>query len=314
NDRVAKVIEETVSQDVIDEHPPIEPAPWVSNAVIAPKPDGTIHITLDARNVNKAIQASNLPIPRQRILKQSSAGQTFSQRWISSLHSGKSSSIQIQDILQYSTRTTNCTGTRTYNASETAQGELNVALQPLFANIPQAHLIHDDLIVAAKNDVKHNKAIEEVMKAIFSAGITLNPNKCTFGASEIEFWGLRIVSSGVRSSSVKVDALNYISPPRSKEDLVSFLYMMQLNAEFIPNFAKQALKAATKTATVGTSGSGRLKQSIIHAPHHSGSRLYRLCKNCTVYKRRPNSCKDKGAHKSRVDLYSKDGGNRGALS
>jgi hypothetical protein len=74
-----------------------------------------------------------------------------------------------------------------------AQGELNVALQPLFANIPQAHLIHDDLIVAAKNDVEHNKAIEEVMKAIFSAGITLNPNKCTFGASEIEFWGLRIL-------------------------------------------------------------------------------------------------------------------------
>jgi hypothetical protein len=92
-----------------------------------------------------------------------------------------------------------------------AQGELNVALQPLFANIPQAHLIHDDLIVAAKNDVEHNKAIEEVMKAIFSAGITLNPNKCTFGASEIEFWGLRIGSTGVRPSPVKVDALNYIT-------------------------------------------------------------------------------------------------------
>jgi hypothetical protein len=34
-----------------------------------------------------------------------------------------------------------------------AQGELNVALQPLFANIPQAHLIHDDLIVAANPQI-----------------------------------------------------------------------------------------------------------------------------------------------------------------
>jgi hypothetical protein len=64
-ERVAKVIEDMVSQDVIEEHPPIEPAPWVSNAVIAPKPDGTTRMTLDARHVNKAIQASNLPIPRQ---------------------------------------------------------------------------------------------------------------------------------------------------------------------------------------------------------------------------------------------------------
>jgi hypothetical protein len=54
-----------------------------------------------------------------------------------------------------------------------AQSELNVALQPLLANITQAPLIHDDLIVAAKNDVEHNKATEEVMKVISSAGITL---------------------------------------------------------------------------------------------------------------------------------------------
>jgi hypothetical protein len=80
------------------------------------------------------------------------------------------------------------------------------------------------------------------MKTISSAGITLNPNKCTFGASEIEFWGLRIGSTGVRPSPVKVDALNYISPPRSKEDLVTFLCMMQSNEEFIPNFARQAAK------------------------------------------------------------------------
>jgi hypothetical protein len=63
-----------VSQDVIEEHPPIEPAPWVSNAVIAPKPDGTIRMTVDERNVNKTIQASNLPIPRQEDIKEKLSG------------------------------------------------------------------------------------------------------------------------------------------------------------------------------------------------------------------------------------------------
>ena len=40
-----------------------------------------------------------------------------------------------------------------------AQGELNTALLPLFTNIPQAHLIHDDLIVAASSVEQHNIVI-----------------------------------------------------------------------------------------------------------------------------------------------------------
>ena len=43
-----------------------------------------------------------------------------------------------------------------------AQGELNMALQPLFAHIPQAHLIHDDLIVATETGAEHYSAIDAV--------------------------------------------------------------------------------------------------------------------------------------------------------
>lgn len=57
-ERVGKEIDKMIAQGVIEEHPPTQPAPWVSNAIIAPKSDGAIRMTLDARNVNKAIQAS----------------------------------------------------------------------------------------------------------------------------------------------------------------------------------------------------------------------------------------------------------------
>ncbi len=58
-----------------------------------------------------------------------------------------------------------------------AQGELNMALQPLFAYILQAYLIHDDLIVAAETDAEHHCAIYAVMQVITYASVTLNPNK-----------------------------------------------------------------------------------------------------------------------------------------
>ena len=62
-----------------------------------------------------------------------------------------------------------------------AQGELNIALNPVFAHIPQAHLIHDDLIFSAKSQEEHGQTILQVMQAISRAGLMLNSAKCQFG-------------------------------------------------------------------------------------------------------------------------------------
>ena len=43
-----------------------DPFPWVSCAVIVPKTNGSIRITLDASDVNKAIISTNQPIPKKR--------------------------------------------------------------------------------------------------------------------------------------------------------------------------------------------------------------------------------------------------------
>ena len=45
---------------------------------------------------------------------------------------------------------------------------------------------------------------------------------------------------GVRPDPAKVEALDYITPPKNKEELISFLCMMQSNSDFIPNFAKES--------------------------------------------------------------------------
>ena len=68
-ERIDKALNEMIKQDVIEEHPIGDPTPWISNAVFVPKPNGSLRVTLDARNINKAIQSSNLPIPRQEDIK-----------------------------------------------------------------------------------------------------------------------------------------------------------------------------------------------------------------------------------------------------
>ena len=123
-----------------------------------------------------------------------------------------------------------------------AQGELNIALKPVFACIPQAHLIHDDLIVAVKSRDEHDQTILQVMQAISRAGLTLNSAICQFGKKEISFWGMIYSKDGVRLDPEKVEALDHLQAPTNKKELIGFLCMMQSNVDFIPNFAKKSSK------------------------------------------------------------------------
>ena len=185
-ERAQHAIDEMIQQDEIEEHPPNEPAPWVSNAVLAPKPDGSIRITLDARNVNKLIHATNQPIPHHEDIKAKLAGsKVFSKMDLHFELEQQSRNLTVfhanTKLYQYKQLTMGV---------KPAQGELNVALRPIFARIKHAHLIHDDLIVATETEVDHVEAVDEVMKAIADAGLTLNPVKCYFGRKEISFWGM----------------------------------------------------------------------------------------------------------------------------
>ena len=249
-ERAQRTIDEMIKQDVIEEQPSNEPAPWVSNAVLTPKPDGSIRMTLDARNVNKAIHATNQPIPRHEDIKAKLAGcKVFSKMDFKSAFWQIELEEQSRKLTVFHANDKLYRYKRLTMGMKPSQGELTQALQPIFANISDAHLIHDDLIVATKTDEEHVEVIDKVMKAIAKANVTLNPPKCCFGRKEVSFWGMIYGANGIRPDSEKVEALDYISAPKNKEELVSFLCMMQSNADFIPNFAHKSaiLRDLTKS-------------------------------------------------------------------
>ena len=71
--------------------------------------------------------------------------------------------------------------------------------------------------------------------------MTLNPDKCFFGKEEIPFWGIIIFKEGLKPDPEKVSALRYASQPRSKDELRSFLCIVQSNKDFLPNLARKTI-------------------------------------------------------------------------
>ena len=118
-----------------------------------------------------------------------------------------------------------------------SSGEMSKALGPLFQDVPGAHLIQDDLIIAAKTNKEHEEVLKKVLQIIENSGMTLNLNKCLFGKDEIPFWGLIVSKDGLKPDPKKVDSLRAASPPTSKAEIASFLCMIQSNKDFIPNLA-----------------------------------------------------------------------------
>ena len=58
------------------------------------------------------------------------------------------------------------------------QGEINVALRPIFTQIGNVHLIHDDVNFTSETFEDHGKVIRKVMQAFSLAELTLSPEKC----------------------------------------------------------------------------------------------------------------------------------------
>ena len=121
---------------------------------------------------------------------------------------------------------------------KTAQSELNAALRPIFGHILHVCLIHVNLIIATKTTSYHKDTLFKVIEAIQNGNPTLNPEKCIFGKSEIKFWGMLFTSERVKPDPEKVKAFENIKPPTDKDELKSFICMMQGNSDSIPSFAK----------------------------------------------------------------------------
>ena len=170
-------------QGMIEPH--TGPAPHV---VLAPKDDGSIRVTVDMRQVNKAIKSTNLPIPKVEDIEAEMAGnKVFSKLdFCSAFHQ-----LHLAEESQYATVFHGdgrlmrfC---RLTMGNMVASGELNKAFIPTFSDIDHTHIIHDHLIIATPTIEEHDRGLEIVLNRIMEDGLTLNPEKCFFKLKEIPF-------------------------------------------------------------------------------------------------------------------------------
>ncbi len=81
----------------------------------------------------------------------------------------------------------------------------------------------DDVITYGNTVEEGLRNLEKILERFQEFGITVNPDKCSFGLNEIEYVGHTINSEGIHFTRDKLDSVVNFPPPRTQHDLKAFV-------------------------------------------------------------------------------------------
>ncbi|KAK5875012.1 hypothetical protein CesoFtcFv8_027547 [Champsocephalus esox] len=133
------------------------------------------------------------------------------------------------------------------NAAQTFQRLMDSVLRDL----PFVFVYLDDILVASASVQEHLSHLRALFTRLNEHGLIINPAKCQFGVSDIDFLGHRITKGGATPLPANVEAVAAFPRPLTARSLCEFLGMVTFYHRFIARAAHimrplyEALKGKT---------------------------------------------------------------------
>ena len=109
-----------------------------------------------------------------------------------------------------------------------------------FANFgqPSGLLVYmDDVIMCSATWEAHLRLLENVFRALQTAGLTLKPSKIPFGPKEVQYLRHVLSADGIRMGEDRIKAIIDLKTPTTIKELRSVLGMINFVRKIIPNLA-----------------------------------------------------------------------------
>jgi hypothetical protein len=108
----------------------------------------------------------------------------------------------------------------------------------LFKHLPFVFIYLDDLIIASSTLEEHYDHLRQIFTILQENGLQINPAKCVFAASAVEFLGHRVDQHGVRPLQRHIQAISDFPPPQDVKQLQQFLGMVNFYRRFFPGIGR----------------------------------------------------------------------------
>ena len=238
-----KRMQEFVDNDIMEPVPEHESITWCSPLVVQPKPKrpDDIRVSLDLRVLNKSMQRTRqvqAPITEDFIATFKDC-RLFSKLDMNHGYHQFALDAESRKLMTFASPEGNYRYKRLAFGGLNSQDLFDAEMSRILSGLQRALNNRDDILIGGLDEEDHNKNLAAVLKRLQAHNLTLRREKCEFGKTDIEFHGHLFTSEGLKPSPNKVKAVRECTPPKSREELVSFLQMMAYLSRYITNFSSR---------------------------------------------------------------------------
>ena len=123
-----------------------------------------------------------------------------------------------------------------HNSPPIHQRWVTAALWPLIGKI--CHVYIDDIVIWSKTVADHTQHLQMVLEALRTANLYLNPKKCRFYQTELDFLGHHISARGIEANDLKACKIVNWPVPKSATEVRSFLGLVRYISMYLPKLAE----------------------------------------------------------------------------
>ena len=111
-------------------------------------------------------------------------------------------------------------------------------MDSVLRGLPFVFVYLDDILVASPSPSVHLQQVCQVLERLSAAGLSINVEKCVFGADTVKFLGHTVSSAGITPLAKKVEAVTEMKQPETKVEMQIFLGCIKFfYHRFIPHLA-----------------------------------------------------------------------------
>ena len=248
---IDKELDYLIEEEIITEQ--VEPTPWVSSVTFPRKPNGEVRVCLDPSNLNKAIIREHHKAMNVEEIAHELAGAT-----VYTKADALKAFLQIHLTHEASLLTT-------FNSH---RGRLRFLWMPFGAKMSQDVFqlrmdaileqcqgvigIHDDMVIFRVDQEDHDANLINLLNVCQKEGLVLNSKKLELRRERVTFFGAEYSAQGMHPDPKKVQGITEMTAPTDKQQLQSFLGMVNYMGTFIPNLSHhtEPLRAMLKKDNV----------------------------------------------------------------